>query len=134
MPRWPANPANRPGPARGDRVRAERHGRRAEALAAFYLRLKGYAILEERYRTPVGEIDLVVRDRGAIVFVEVKARRSAAHETDALLAVNAGRIGRAAQYFVSRHPALAGADMRFDVIFLAPMRWPRHVRNAFALS
>ena len=43
------------------RQRAERGGRRAEALAALYLQLKGWSILARRVRTPVGEVDLVAR-------------------------------------------------------------------------
>ena len=48
-----------------NRRRAEQGGRRAETLAAWWLRLKGYAILAQRVRTPVGEIDLVAR-RGRV--------------------------------------------------------------------
>lgn len=113
------------------RLRAELFGRRGEALAAWYLRLKGYAILARRYKTPSGEIDLVVRRGGTTVFVEVKSRLSAEGEGEALGAVNARRISAAAGHYLSRHPRLAGGAFRFDVIFLAPFRLPRHVRNAF---
>ena len=60
------------------RRRAERGGRRAEALAALWLRLKGWTILARRVRTPVGEVDLIARRGRTIAFVEVKARASAA--------------------------------------------------------
>ena len=122
------------GPRRPERQDAERAGRRGEALAAWFLRLTGYRIIASRYKTPVGEIDLIARRLGTTVFVEVKQRRSAELERDALLAVNAARIVRAAQYYVARHPGLAATSLRFDVIFLAPRRWPRHVRNAFQAS
>ena len=69
--------ARRPDAAR---QAAEIAGRRAETLAAWYLRLKGYRIIESRYKTPVGEIDLIARRWGTTVFVEVKARKSAALE------------------------------------------------------
>ncbi len=116
-----------------DRARqaAETAGRRAERLAAWYLRLKGYRIIESRYRTPVGEIDLIARRFGTTVFVEVKARKSATLERDAHLSVHVARIVRAAKYYVARHPKLAQSTLRFDLIFLAPGRWPRHVMNAF---
>ena len=55
----------------------ERGGRRAEALAAWWLRLKGWKILARRLRTPLGEVDLVARRGRTVAFVEVKARASA---------------------------------------------------------
>jgi hypothetical protein len=58
--------------------RSERKGRRAELFAALALMLKGYRIVNMRYRTPVGEIDIVARKRDLIAFVEVKARRDLA--------------------------------------------------------
>ncbi len=119
-------------PPSPSRQTAERAGRRAETLAALYLRLKLYTIRHTRYKTPVGEIDLIAERFGVTVFVEVKARTSTAAEGDALLAVNQARILRAAQYYLSRHPRLAATSLRFDVIFLAPGAWPRHVINAFS--
>ena len=47
------------------------------------------------------------------------------------MAVNRRRIVRAAQFWLTRHPARANDDLRFDVIFLAPFAWPRHIVNAF---
>ena len=49
-------------------------GKTGEDLAAAELAARGYAILERRYRTRYGEIDIVADDRGTIVFVEVRAR------------------------------------------------------------
>ena len=46
-------------------------------------------------------------------------------------AVNTRRIVRAAEHYIARHPELAATPLRFDVIFLAPMMWPRHLKNAF---
>lgn len=116
-----------------EREKAERAGRRAEAWAALFLQAKGYRIKERRFRTPVGEIDLIAERFGTTVFVEVKARASSKGEAEALEAVNPERIGRAAQFYLARHPQLAETSLRFDVIFLAPLSWPRHVRNAFEL-
>lgn len=116
------------------RLRAEHFGRRGEWLAAAYLRLKGYRILGRRVRTPLGEIDIVARHWGETVFVEVKARQRDSDEADAMMAVNTQRIMRAASHYVARHPELAARPSRFDVIFLAPRTWPRHVVNAFDAS
>ena len=125
----PSRPRNNQ--TRSARLGAELLGRRGEALAAWYLRLKGYRIVATRVKTPVGEIDLIARRFGTTAFVEVKARQHPSEEAVALEAVNTSRIARAAQYYVARHPALAETPLRFDVIFLAPRMWPRHVRNAF---
>jgi putative endonuclease len=82
-------------------------------------------------KTPVGEIDLIVRRGNQIAFVEVKARSFSSGEADALMAVNRKRIVHAAQLWLMRRPELAAGDLRFDVIFLAPFAWPRHIVNAF---
>jgi hypothetical protein len=55
MPRSPSKPADK------GRRSAEQAGRRGEALAALFLQMKGYRIVGRRVKTPVGEIDLVVR-------------------------------------------------------------------------
>lgn len=126
MPRSPSKPKNRL------RLRAERDGRAGEFWAALYLRAQLYRIVATRFRTPVGEIDLIAERFGTTVFVEVKSRAFSAGEAEALEAVNCRRIVRAAQYYLMRHPALAATPLRFDVIFLAPFAWPRHLKNAFS--
>ena len=125
MPRSPSRtPGNR-------RVAAYRRGHRGEALAAFWLQLKLYRIRDRRFKTPLGEIDLVAEKGGTIVFVEVKQRARQAEEALTYAAINRERITRAAQLWLARHPDAQGRDMRFDVILLAPGRWPRHLINAF---
>ena len=128
----PQRSPSKPGrEARPERRAAEHFGQRGEALAALYLRAKLYRIVARRVKTPVGEIDLIARRGPLTVFVEVKARTRAGTEAEALAAVNQGRIARAAQFYLARHPALAETALRFDVIFLAPFAWPRHIVNAF---
>jgi putative endonuclease len=109
----------------------ESSGRRGEVWASLFLMLKFYRIVARRVKTPVGEIDLVARRGATTVFVEVKARSFSHQEADALMAVNRRRIVRAAEAWLTRHPALAGTPLRFDVIFLAPFAWPRHIVDAF---
>lgn len=135
MPPSPSRPRNnRNHQTRTARLGAELFGRRGEDLAAWFLRLKGYRIVDRRVKTPGGEIDLVARRLGTTVFVEVKSRMSGKEIGMALEAVNTRRIARAAEHYVARHPAIAGTSLRFDVIFLAPMMWPRHVKGAFDAS
>ena len=125
MPRSPAKPKSEA------RLSAERDGRRGEWLAALWLQAQLYRIVERRFKTPVGEIDLIVERFGTTVFVEVKARARGANEADALGKVNQRRLVRAAEYYLAKNPRLAATPLRFDVIFLAPRAWPRHLRNAF---
>ncbi|HPM42673.1 MAG TPA: YraN family protein [Candidatus Omnitrophota bacterium] len=51
-------------------------GKRGEDIARHYLIAKGYKVIESNARTPFGEIDIVARQKGFIVFVEVKSRLS----------------------------------------------------------
>jgi len=125
---------NMPSPSRTDRQRAERGGRRAEFFAALCLMAQLFMIVARRVKTPVGEIDLIARRGRLAVFVEVKQRGAGRDEHTALESVNQQRIVRAAAYYIARHPELADRDVRFDVIFLAPWTWPRHVRDAFAAN
>ncbi len=128
MPLWRSRPTSE------RRRSAHRRGYRGEALAALFLRLKLYSIRDRRFKTPVGEIDLVAEKAGAVIFVEVKTRGRNDEEAVALGAANTARIVRAAQYWLARHPSEANKDFRFDVIFLAPGRWPRHLINAFSAA
>ena len=132
MPPSPLNPNNnKPSKAR---IQAYLGGHRGEALAAWYLRFKFYRILARRYKTPVGEIDLVATRFGTVAFVEVKARSRTDALGQTLEAINQSRISSAAQYWLARHPRRTETQFRFDVIFLARGRWPRHISNAFDAS
>ncbi len=89
---------------REKRVRAYRHGLFAESIAALLLRLKGHRILARRYKTPVGEIDLVALKGKRLAFVEVKQRRRFEDAGWALPTRARRRIVRAAQYWLSQSP------------------------------
>lgn len=108
--------------------RAERGGRRAEAIAALWLRLKGWAILARRARTPRGEVDLVARRGRIVAFVEVKAR---ATEADIALSLDDYRLRRVAAAAEALAPRFVreGDDMRIDAVFILPRRLPRHMVN-----
>ncbi len=121
-------------PARFDRTRrraAYRRGDRAELLCLWLLRLKGYRILARRYRTPVGEVDLIARRGGSIVAVEVKARDDFAAAGESIQRRQRQRIARALLHFLSSRPDLAMLSPRFDVMLVAPGRLPRHLGDAW---
>jgi len=114
-----------------NRQRAERSGRHAELLCIWLLRLKGYRILARRFRVPSGEIDLIARRGRVVVAIEVKARAALDIAADSILVQQRRRIARAFDHFLARRPDLAQLDRRFDVVMIAPGRWPRHVTNAW---
>ena len=109
-------------------------GRWAESLAAWSLRLRGYRILARRFRTPLGEIDLVARRGRLLAFVEVKARCDLEQALVALSPRQRERTSRAAELFLLRRPDLAGHTLRFDLIAIRPWRLPRHLVDAWRLS
>ena len=112
------------------RREAERGGRRAERLAAWWRRLKGWRILAVRARTPVGEVDLVARRGRVLAFVEVKARASDEQAEFALDEWRLRRVARAAEALAPRF-AKADDDIRIDALFIVPGRLPRHLANVW---
>lgn len=116
-----------------NRAAAQRRGRLAELAASWLLIAKGYRILERRFRSPVGEIDLVAKRRGRLAFVEVKVRESADDAAWSITPRQQKRISRAAEFWLARHPRLAACEMGFDVVLIAPRAFPQHLRNAFRL-
>ena len=92
-------------------------GQTGEEIAARFLHRKGFRILERNYRCDVGEIDLIAEDRGTVVFVEVKTRKSLASGApeEAVDREKRRKIIRAAQRYLqpwSRWPQ----HVRFDVV------------------
>ncbi len=126
-----ANRLSRNRRGRAERHRARRSGLRAEAIAAWWLRLKGYRVLERQHRLGVGEIDLVVRRGRTLVFVEVKLRAEAGAAAEAIRPQQRRRIERAARAYLGHHPSLSDLNLRFDALLLVPGRLPRHIENAW---
>lgn len=115
------------------RRRAEVFGRFAEGLCRLSLRLKGYRILANRLRTPLGEIDIVARRGQTIAMVEVKARGDWDSANEALNARQRGRLARAAHVYLAANPQYAGYVLRFDVMLVTPWAWPRHLIDAWRI-
>jgi putative endonuclease len=116
---------------RSKRLKAWRRGHLSEYLAALYLACKGYRILAIRYRTPLGEIDVVARKGDLAVFVEVKARRDALAAVDAVSFAAQSRIRAASDLWLARQPDHARLSQRYDIVAILPGRWPRHFADAF---
>ena len=109
-------------------------GLHAEAFSAAMLRLKGYAILHKRYKTKVGEIDLIIQKDRTVAFVEVKSRRTMEQALEATTPAMQARIVRAALTFLSHHPVYADYDLRFDLVAFSPPFYWRHLDNAWRPS
>lgn len=87
-----------------------------EAQAAAYLRKKGYTIIASGYRSRFGEIDLIVRNRNYLIFVEVKLRKSSAFAKAAEYVdhYKQERLRTTAAVYLSQNPTELLS--RFDVI------------------
>jgi putative endonuclease len=113
------------------RQAAFRLGMSAEGRAALLLAAKGYRELARRWKSPVGEVDLVVRRGRTLVFVEVKARPKLDDAAWSVLPRQKRRIVAAAEAWLATHPEHAGYDIRFDAVLVAPGRLPQHIAAAF---
>ena len=112
------------------RQTAERNGRDGEARAAFWLRAKGWHILDQRVKTRAGEIDLVAKRGNLVAFIEVKWRSKRAELDNAIDERRLARVAAATESVAHRYAA-NGEDIRVDVILLAPGAFPRHIANAW---
>jgi putative endonuclease len=137
-PRKFRSPGLRPKPEKADkaepnpeRVAAFRTGLSAESRAAMLLVAKGFRIIARRWRSPVGEIDIVARRRSLLVFVEVKARNDLDDAAESVTVRQRSRIAAAAEAWLATYPDPSVTEMRFDAILVAPGKMPRHIQAAF---
>ena len=128
-----ARPVVGPGP-RPERQVAFRTGISAESRAAALLIAKGFRILARRWKSPVGEIDIVARRRGLLLFVEVKARASLDDAAWSVTPRQRARIVAAAEAWLAVNADERIRDIRFDAMLVAPGRIPHHIPAAFDAS
>jgi putative endonuclease len=112
--------------------RSHRQGHDAEWIAALWLMLKGYQVLAFRLKGRGGEIDILARRGRVLAAVEVKRRATLEAATLALGPDQHQRLIRAAEAAARGRPALAGLDLRIDMVTLAPGRFPRHLRGVIS--
>lgn len=95
----------------------QRIGKLGESIAAHYLLVKGYQVLDQNFIARYGEIDLVALDAGCVVFVEVKTRTTAAfgNPEDSITPAKLEKLENAALLWLQAHPD-APDDWRMDVI------------------
>lgn len=97
--------------------RNQQLGEAGEAIAARYLQKKGYRILERNYRNNLGEIDIIAKDRGVLVFVEVKSRTSGhwGHPKSSVTPAKQRKISMVALAYL-KSTGQTRARARFDVV------------------
>lgn len=107
----------------------ERRGHKAEFIAAAALITSGHRIIARRAKTHLGEIDLIARRGQHLAFIEVKRRETFADCEAAITLRLRQRVRNAAGLWLAKRPGLQSFDQSFDVIFVVPWRWPRHIRG-----
>jgi putative endonuclease len=114
------------------KTRKQQTGAASEQRAYEYLLTQGLTLIERNYRSRFGEIDLIMKHKNAIVFIEVRTRNNTAFGT-AIESINRQKqrkICQTAWHFLQKH-RLGAADCRFDVIAIQQniLSW---VPNAFS--
>ncbi len=104
-----------------------------EAMAVAILTLKGYRIRAQRYKTAMGEIDIIASKGRVLIFVEVKRRRRGNDVFETIGHINKKRIERTAQHFLTTKPQFYDYDMRFDAMLFKGFLW-KHVKQAWISS
>lgn len=106
-------------------------GHEGERLAEEFLKKAGFKTLARRYAAPVGELDLVMREKDTVVFVEVKTRRDRrlAEPEDAVHAGKQRKLVKTARWFLNQRQ-LHAVPCRFDVVtVLLPLNGPPEIRH-----
>jgi len=106
----------------------------AEFFAKLYFIFKAYRILEHRFKTPYGEIDLIVKRGKTLIFVEVKLRKTLAEAAESVNKHNQYRIIRTAELYLQQYPEYNDCEMRFDVFAMALYSFPKHIKNAWSVK
>ncbi|MBO6917128.1 MAG: YraN family protein [Rhizobiaceae bacterium] len=117
--------------AKNARRKAQFKGYLAEYLAATYLILKGYRIANMRYKTKLGEIDIIARKKDLAIFVEVKARADVQKGVDAVTYPSQKRIKNASDIWLSKQKNSHLISLRYDIIVIRPLQLPVHFLDAF---
>jgi putative endonuclease len=103
----------------------------SESIAIVFLMLKGYSIVAKRYKTPLGEIDIIAKKAKSLIGIEVKARRKEFDISDVISAKQKKRIINGIKMFLSKNQKYNDYTIRFDVIAVRPFRIPKHIINSW---
>lgn len=108
-------------------------GNIAEEKACAFLQKKGFCLVERNYRSPVGEIDLIMQDKNEVVFIEVRSRAYATYGTaiESINKTKQQKVMKSAIYYLQKRKWLDKVNYRFDVVGCSPtnIEW---IKNAFS--
>jgi putative endonuclease len=113
-------------------------GRESESIAVKHLKKHGYKILEQNYRSKLGEIDIIAKDKKTLVFVEVKARRSDRYGSPkwAITPQKKRQVSKVALYYL-KVTKQTNVKARFDVVTVRSLESKPQIeiiKNAFELA
>jgi len=116
----------------------QQFGKESESLAVRYLKKNGYKILEQNYRNKIGEIDIIAKEKGTLVFVEVKARKTHVFGNPkwAVTPKKQRKISMVALYYL-KATNQTHVKARFDVVALCSAKDNSQIeiiKNAFELA
>ena len=103
----------------------------AEKIACIYLIIKGYKILQTRYRVKAGEIDIIALKASNLVFVEVKKRKAMPGYYFPVGREQEGRIVLASDKWLCSHQYYSRYTVRYDVIIVRGIFHIKHYKNYF---
>lgn len=103
----------------------------AEVLSMLLLMCKGFRILKWRYKSKVGEIDIVAKRFKSLRFIEVKARQDLVTAAESIPPWQRQRIEKTAEYFLMRNQHLDIENIQFDAMLVTPWRIPKHIKDAW---
>lgn len=110
-------------------------GKEGEKIAAAYLKKNGYRIIEINFRCPIGEIDIVAKEKDDLVFVEVKTRKSIdlGYPEQAVGIRKQRKMSQLALWYLQKRK-IANTNARFDVVAITLIPEKNEVKlikNAF---
>lgn len=112
------------------RRRRYRRGLNAEMIVAAVYMALGHRILGRRFKTPVGEIDLIAVKGNRVAFIEVKRRTTTEDAENAITLTMRRRVRRAADLWLARNPRFQCHNVGFDLVFVVPWRFPIVMHDA----
>jgi len=113
-----------------ERRRRYRRGLNAEMIVAAVYLVLGHRILGRRFKTPVGEIDLIAVKGNRVAFIEVKRRTTTDDAQNAITLTMRRRVQRAADIWLAHNPKFQRHDVGFDLVFVVPWRFPIVMHDA----
>jgi putative endonuclease len=113
------------------RQAAYARGLEAETAAARHLMALGFEIVEQRYKTKSGEVDIIARKDDVVLFVEVKARKTLSDALDSVSHTSQRRIEAAGREWIAAQDDAHMLSWRNDVIAIVPDHPPQHFENVW---